>query len=99
MTKDSNDNIETIEAEEINPSDSSSNSNIPKRKGGRPKKTDKDILSNIPHYFITQPNDVTQAISNLTAVERNCWLQIIRGIQKKKDLPDEIGRASCRERV
>jgi plasmid replication initiation protein len=31
---------------------------------------------------------VTQAISNLTAVERNCWLQIIRGIQKKKDLPD-----------
>lgn len=88
MTKDSNDNIETIEAEEINPSDSSSNSNIPKRKGGRPKKTDKDILSNIPHYFITQPNDVTQAISNLTAVERNCWLQIIRGIQKKKDLPD-----------
>ena len=88
MTKDSNDNIETIEAEEINPSDSSSNSNIPKRKGGRPKKTDKDILSNIPHYFITQPNDVTQAISNLTAVERNCWLQIIRGIQKKKNLPD-----------
>ena len=88
MTKDSNDNIETIEAEEINPSDSSSNSNIPKRKGGRPKKTDKDILSNIPHYFITQPNDVTQSISNLTAVERNCWLQIIRGIQKKKDLPD-----------
>ena len=88
MTKESNDNIETIEAEEINPSDSFSNSNIPKRKGGRPKKTDKDILSNIPHYFITQPNDVTQAISNLTAVERNCWLQIIRGIQKKKDLPD-----------
>lgn len=84
MTKDSNDNIETIEAEEINPSDSSSNSNIPKRKGGRPKKTDKDILSNIPHYFITQPNDVTQAISNLTAVERNCWLQIIRGIQRRK---------------
>ena len=36
MTKDSNNNIETIEAEEINPSDSSSNSNIPKRKGGRP---------------------------------------------------------------
>lgn len=31
---------------------------------------------------------MTQAISNLSAIERNCWLQILRGIQKNKDLPD-----------
>lgn len=49
---------------------------------------DSDTLQKSPHYFITQPNDVTQAISNLTPVERNCWLQVIRGIQKNKDLPD-----------
>ena len=61
---------------------------IAKKKPGRPKKVDGLILAENPHYFISQPNDVTQAISNLSAVERNCWLQILRGIQKNKDLPD-----------
>lgn len=54
----------------------------------RSKKTESSLFENSHHYFISQPNDVTQAISNLSAVERNCWLQILRGIQKNKDLPD-----------
>ena len=60
-------------------------------KASKPKKISKiedSLLEKSRHYFISQPNDVTQAISNLSAVERNCWLQILRGIQKNRDLPD-----------
>lgn len=78
--------IEEIEVEEID-----SNSAATKKSQHKvvpATKVDGTVLQNSPHYFITQPNDVTQAISNLTPVERNCWLQVIRGIQKNKDLPD-----------
>ena len=78
--------IEEIDAEVI-PSVYDEGDKV-KKKPGRPKKVDGFILAENPHYFISQPNDVTQAISNLSAVERNCWLQILRGIQKNKDLPD-----------
>ena len=78
--------IEEIEVEEVD-----SNSAATKKSQHKvipATKVDGTVLQNSPHYFITQPNDVTQAISNLTPVERNCWLQVIRGIQKNKDLPD-----------
>lgn len=78
--------IEEVVAEVIPSGDEGGK--IAKKKSGRPKKVDGLILAENPHYFISQPNDVTQAISNLSAVERNCWLQILRGIQKNKDLPD-----------
>ena len=78
--------IEEVVAEVIPSGDE--RGKIAKKKSGRPKKVDGLILAENPHYFISQPNDVTQAISNLSAVERNCWLQILRGIQKNKDLPD-----------
>lgn len=86
MARKAKENIEIIEVEEVS-------SNIAATKKSQQKmasasKVDGDALQNSPHYFITQPNDVTQAISNLTPVERNCWLQVIRGIQKNKDLPD-----------
>lgn len=61
------------------------------KKISKPKKypkIDDSLLAKSHHYFVSQPNDVTQAISNLSAVERNCWLQILRGIQKNKDLPE-----------
>lgn len=78
--------IEEVVAEVIPSGDEGGK--IAKKKSGRPKKVAGLILAENPHYFISQPNDVTQAISNLSAVERNCWLQILRGIQKNKDLPD-----------
>ena len=78
--------IEEVVAEVIPSGDEGGK--VTKKKPGRPKKVDGLILAENPHYFISQPNDVTQAISNLSAVERNCWLQILRGIQKNKDLPD-----------
>lgn len=63
-----------------------------KKKPGRPKKKAEGDVDGLVitdnHYYVSQPNDVTQAISNLSAVERNCWLQILRGIQKNKELPD-----------
>ena len=83
-----NDNIEIEEviAEEIPFADEVDQKG--KKKPGRPKKVDGLVITDNQHYFISQPNDVTQAISNLSAIERNCWLQILRGIQKNKDLPD-----------
>lgn len=81
-----NDNIEEVVAEVIPFADEVDQKG--KKKPGRPKKVDGLVITDNQHYFISQPNDVTQAISNLSAIERNCWLQILRGIQKNKDLPD-----------
>lgn len=78
--------IEEIEVEEIDSNSAATKKSQHKMVSA--SKVDGTVLQNSPHYFITQPNDVTQAISNLTPVERNCWLQVIRGIQKNKDLPD-----------
>ena len=78
--------IEEIEVEEVTPNTAATKKS--QQKIVPVSKIDGSVLQNSPHYFITQPNDVTQAISNLTPVERNCWLQVIRGIQKNKDLPD-----------
>lgn len=78
--------IEEIEVEEVDSNNAATKKS--QHKVVSASKVDGSILQNSPHYFITQPNDVTQAISNLTPVERNCWLQVIRGIQKNKDLPD-----------
>lgn len=78
--------IEEIEVEEVDSNSAATKKSQHKMVSA--SKVDGTVLQNSPHYFITQPNDVTQAISNLTPVERNCWLQVIRGIQKNKDLPD-----------
>lgn len=78
--------IEEIEVEEVDSNNAATKKS--QHKVVSASKVDGTVLQNSPHYFITQPNDVTQAISNLTPVERNCWLQVIRGIQKNKDLPD-----------
>ncbi len=61
--------IEEVVAEVIPSGDEGGK--VTKKKPGRPKKVDGLILAENPHYFISQPNDVTQAISNLSAVERN----------------------------
>lgn len=83
--------IEEVVAEVIPSGDEGGK--IAKKKSGRPKKVDGLILAENPHYFISQPNDVTQAISNLSAVERNCWLQILRGIQKTRIFQMDIQRS------
>jgi len=87
MPKKKKEEIEELITEEISSVEEVVNGDS-SMKISRPKRLDGDILKNSPHYFISQPNDVTQAISNLSPVERNCWLQILRGIQKNKDLPD-----------
>ena len=67
-----NDNIEEVVAEVIPFADEVDQKG--KKKPGRPKKVDGLVITDNQHYFISQPNDVTQAISNLSAIERNCWL-------------------------
>ena len=74
MGKKKKEEIEEVIAEEIPSVDGVIKEST---KASKPKKISKiedSLLEKSRHYFISQPNDVTQAIRNLSAVERNCWL-------------------------